>query len=198
MTTLISFFTKDANYPQHAKRLSKECEKLGVPYKIEELPSTGSYLKNTCLKPNFILEKLKELKSPVLWVDVDASIYKFPDLCRNLSDYCDFAARPMAEHRKRTWHVGTMWFNYTPSMIAFIEEWVRNTGNLSDESSLEKTWQDFRCISSCADLPPEYFYIEQRGKHPPHDVVIMHRISNSQMKRSEMPLAKKKRESGEW
>lgn len=213
MTTLISFYTKDWQYPQHAKRLAAECKALDMPCVIEELPSTGSYLKNTCLKPQFILDKLRELKSPVLWVDVDGSLLKSPDLfdgwfvdmnADGLIPVCqeyyynaqrDFAARRMPQERNRTWHVGTMWFNYTPNMIKLLEQWIANTGNLSDESALEKTWQQLAATINTVDLPPEYFYI---GKKPPAGTVIMHRISNGDSKRREMPLGAQKRQRGEW
>jgi hypothetical protein len=194
MTTLISFYTKDWKYPQYAAALQVDCERLGVPYKIQCLESTGSYLKNTCLKPQFILDKLEQLKSPVLWVDCDASLLGKP-----VCDYgVDFAARRMPETRDRTWHVGTMWFNYTPTMIKFVKRWIENTGNLSDESALDKTWREHGHTIQTSDLPPEYFYIERRGQRTPKDTVIMHRISDSQMKKMDMPMARKKRESGEW
>lgn len=198
MTTLISFYTNDWEYPKHAERLKRECEALGVPYKIEELKSTGSYLRNTCLKPQYILDCLKELKSPVLWVDVDASLFERPSLFSDVEWGLDFAARRMPEHRDRTWHVGTMWFNYTPSMISFIERWIENTGNLSDESALDKTWKDIGDTITTADLPPEYFYIEKKGHRIPPGTIIMHRISGGPIKRMEMPIARKKREAGEW
>lgn len=194
MTTLISFYTKDWKYPQYATALKMDCERLDVPYRIQELPTTGSYLKNTCLKPQFILDKLNELKSPVLWVDVDASLYGYPD-CKYA---VDFAARRMPEHRDRTWHVGTMWFNYTPVMISFIQKWIENTGNLSDESALDRTWREIGDTITTADLPPEYFYIEKKGRSIPNGTVIMHRISKSPIKAMDMPVARKKREAGEW
>lgn len=201
MTTLISFYTKDWQYPQHAKRLKRECDTLGIPNLIQELPSTGSYLKNTCLKPQFILDKLKELKSPVLWVDVDASIFQYPQCCDALLEFyfdksVDFAARPMSPERDRTWHVGTMWFNYKPNVIEFLEKWISNTGNLSDESALEKTWQDDGWMLDTFDLPKEYFYIERKGQPVPDGTVIMHRISDSAMKKRDMRTAKIKRDRG--
>lgn len=195
MTTLISFYTKDWKYPKHAERLKRECDSFGVPYRIDELKSTGSYLRNTCLKPKFILDCLKQLKSPVLWVDVDASLLGKPSCF-----YCDidqdFAARRMSENRDRTWHVGTMWFNYKPNAIEFLEKWVENTGNLSDESALEKTWQDYGWMLDTFCLPKEYFYIERKAQPPPSGTVIMHRISDSEMKKRDMVLAKIKRQKG--
>lgn len=215
MTTLISFYTKDWQYPQHAKRLKRECDALGIPSVIQELPSTGSYLKNTCLKPQFILDKLKELKSPVLWVDVDGSVLQKPKLTYKidvtslesprqeyaespLSSGFDFAARRMAETRSRTWHVGTMWFNYTPAMIEFLEKWIENTGRISDESALEKTWQDHGWMIETYNLPPEYFYIERRGKPIPQGTVIMHRISSGESKKKEEPIAVQMAKDGVW
>ena len=215
MTTLISFYTNDWKYPQHAERLKAECESFGVPYKIEQLKSTGSYLKNTCLKPQFILDCLNDLKSPVLWVDVDASLLGKPEtpIKRNyvdvfdgyeiksvevLGELPDFAAKRMSEERDRTWHVGTMWFNYKPNVIEFLEKWIANTGNLSDESALEKTWQDDGWMLDTFDLPKEYFYIERISQEPPEGTVIMHRISDSNMKKREMRTAKIKRDRGVW
>ena len=198
MTTLISFYTRDWQYPKHAERLKRECETVVMPYVIEELPSTGSYLKNTCLKPQFILDKIQELKSPVLWVDVDASLLWFPDTSYYKSFNYDFAAKKMPSERNRTWHVGTMWFNYTPNAIEFLEQWVKQTGNLSDESALEKTWQEFSHLLQAADLPSSYFRIMRKGKKLPSDTVIAHRISDSSMKHREMSIAKEKREKGEW
>lgn len=195
MTTLISFYTKDWKYPQHAERLKRECESFGVPYKIDPLKSTGSYLRNTCLKPQFILDCLKQLESPVLWVDVDASLLGKPS-CFYCDIEHDFAAKRMSEERDRTWHVGTMWFNYKPNVIEFLEKWIANTGNLSDESALEKTWQDDGWMLDTFDLPKEYFYIERRAQEPPEGTVIMHRISDSTMKKREMRTAKIKRDRG--
>lgn len=190
MTTLISFFTDDWKYPQYAESLKKDCQNLKIPCAIEELPSTGSYLKNTCLKPQFILDKLKQLKSPVLWVDCDGSVLGAPIF----SSSFDFAAKKMAVERKRTWHVGTMWFNYTPAMINFIEKWIENTGQISDESALEKTWQDLGHTISATDVPSDYFVILRRGQRP-HGT-ICHRISSGESKKKELPIALKRNKQG--
>lgn len=196
MTTIISFYTNDWTYPAHAERLKKECDAIGINSLIEELPTTGSYLKNTCMKPQFILDKLNEIKSPVLWVDVDGSIYKKPELIDMLD--CDFAAKRMSAERSRTWHVGTMWFNYTPRMIHFLESWIKNIGVISDESALEKTWSEMSGLISTYDLPPEYFHIIRRTREIPKDTVIAHRISDGESKKLELPEAIERAKRGEW
>ena len=182
---IVSFYTDDWEYPQHAERLRRECDSLGLDHRIERRESRGGYLQNSCIKPEFIRDCLQE-GCPVLWVDVDGSIFARPDWF--LDDNWDFQARKMDKrHRKREWHVGTMWFNYNDRVMEFVSQWVKNTGAISDESALEKTWRQVKLKS--VDIPPEYFQIESsRRPHLP-DTVILHRISNSPIKRVELPSA---------
>lgn len=187
--TVISFYTKDWYYEHYSKELKEDCKRLGLNFKIEELPSTGSYLKNCCLKPQYILDKLLETKAPVLWVDVDGKILKKPIFFDALEKDVDFAARKMSRYRKRTWHVGTMWFNYTPAMIAFLESWILNTGGISDESGLEKAWRLNKLSLITSDIPEEYFIIEPKSKMIPQNTVIFHRISEGAAKKRELPQA---------
>ena len=183
--TLISFFTNDWEYPAHAKRLKRECEILKIDYVIKERPSAGGYLENTCMKPFFILECLKELKKPVLWVDVDASIYKTPALLKNLN--ADFAAMPKAAGMSRKWHVGTLWFNYTPKAIKFLEKWCKLSHKLSDESALQDLWENYQDIN-CFELPATYHLLLIHGNKPSHQTVIAHRISDGKSKKEQRHL----------
>ena len=182
---IVSFFTKDWVYPKHAERLKKECDALGLESVIRELPSRNGYIQNTCHKPFFIRKCLEELKRPVLWIDVDGSIYSKPDFFLD-TDY-DFQARKMnPKHRKRTWHVGTMWFNYTPAMLTFIEEWCRRTGDMTDESALDQTWKRKEWGLRTREVPAEYFHIIRR-EPPPPEIVIGHRLSKGASKRKQTP-----------
>lgn len=192
MLTVISFYTNDWKYPQFAKKLVADCNRIGVPNRIEERRSTGSYLRNTCMKPKFILDKLVELKSPVLWIDCDGSLCREPTFFHGLD--CDMAAKRMPATRARTWHVGTLWLNYTPAALAFMERWIDNTGAISDESALEKTWRE--APINVADIPPEYFRILQQRKVPKPGDVICHRISDGEVKKRELPGAIKRGKAG--
>lgn len=187
---LISFYTDDWRYPEYAAALKAQCDALAVPSHIERLPTTGSYLRNTCLKPRFILDCLNRFQQPVLWVDVDADLRDVPRM-----DWrpADMAARPMPPERSRRWHVGTLWFDYNPRVLAFVQAWVDATGALSDESSLDKVWRDNRCAIICTELPPEYFGLPGREVA---DTIISHRISNGDSKRQEMAMAARLRAEG--
>lgn len=186
---IISFYTDDWEYPLHAARLRAECEALGLRYRIERKPTTGSYLKNCCIKPSFILECLKDEQGPVLWIDVDGSIVQKPDFFLDNPDDYDFQARRMdPNHRKRTWHVGTQWWNYTDEAIAFMDRWIANTGDMTDESALEVTVRQGEDLRT-RNIPAEYFMWSHHYRDKPDKVVIYHRESKSDSKKRELPSA---------
>ncbi|MFA7327346.1 MAG: hypothetical protein WC121_11820 [Candidatus Kapaibacterium sp.] len=177
---VVSFFT--AEYRDHAPRLRSECDRLGLRHRIEELPTTGSYLRNCCLKPGFILDSLRAVREPVLWVDVDSSICAYPAFFSD-SDPYDMQARRMRAPRKRAWHVSAMWWNYTPDALAYLERWAGNVGESEDEAAMEKTWREGLPLRT-RDIPAPYFQIEH-----PEGAVILIRLSRTAAKRLESKIA---------
>lgn len=180
--TIVSFYTQDWLYPQHAKRLRRECLNLELDCRIKEKPSQNGYIQNCCIKPFFIRECLQELKKPVLWIDVDGSIIAKPDFF--LDTDWDFQARRMRPPRTRLYHVGTMWFNYNDQVLEFVDEWCRRTGDMTDESSLDQTFKFKQWELRHRDIPEEYFKILRR-ENEVKDGVIFHRLSNSESKRQQ-------------
>ena len=82
-TKIVSFYSDvdgGTYYSDHAVRLKKECEELGIPYDIQEKPSVGSYQKNCLSKPQYIYDKMKEMREPFVWLDVDSYLLKKPDI----------------------------------------------------------------------------------------------------------------------
>jgi hypothetical protein len=183
---IVSFFTKDWEYPEHGRRLKKECADLGLDSHIVELKSTGSYIKNCCMKPFFLRTCLQTFNRPVLWIDVDGSILKKPDFF--LDTEWDFQAKRMGPHRKRIYHVGTIWINNTPKALEFVDKWCEKTGDMTDESSLDQTLKSQEWDFRHRDIPPEYFVI---AKRPSPEAVIFHRISSGQSKQQETDLFNK-------
>ena len=185
---IVSFFTDDWEYPKHAARLHAECDALRLDHRIERLESAGSYLANTCLKPRFIRNCLQAGR-PVLWIDVDGSIIKRPDFFIGSERDYDFQAKRItSKERTRMWHVGTMWFNPTPATFAFVDEWVARTGDMTDESALERTWRSREWNLRTREIPSTYFEIPYNRKPSP-DCVIYHRISSSESKKQQIKLA---------
>lgn len=180
---IISFATPDWTYSEHAVRLRAECDALGLDHHIADLPSRGGYLENCCMKPQFLLDCLRKFKRPVVWIDVDGTIKQRPDFF--LEPGFDFQARRMPPSRPRTWHVGTMYWAPTRAALAFIRQWIARTGDMSDESSLEQTWQEHGSKLRTRDIPSTYFEIPTRSRRLTPECVIFHRLSDGQSKRDQ-------------
>ena len=183
-------------YEEHAKRLASECEKLGLDYYIKEYPDTGDWLSNTRLKAKFIYETLEELKRPVLWIDVDGSIYRKPNALM-LPITADFMARHQRTGPMRTWHVGTMFFNYTESARHLVNFWkeLTDAAHGTDEAAFEYVWDNHSIDLDLIyeELPAEYFHIIARGNHFPNTTtVISHRLSKCETK-----MARKQRQQSQ-
>lgn len=184
---IVSFFTPDWEYEAHSRRLARECDDLGLEHRIERKESRGGYIQNSCIKPFFIRDCLREEKRPVLWVDVDGSIFKKPVFF--LDENFDFQARKMdPRYRRRIWHVGTMWFNPTPATLSFVDAWCSRTGDMTDESALDQTWKAKEWGLRTRDVPPEYFHIARDGQHIPKNIVIAHRLSKGESKKEQTKL----------
>lgn len=183
--TIISFYTKSWEYEKHANRLRKECDKLKLSYYIKELPDTGDWLKNTVYKASFIYDALVHLKTPVLWIDVDGSIYNLPTLLKLPVKY-DFMGRHQRTGPKRTWHVGTLFFNYTDKAIEFARLWKEASliASGTDEAMFERIWKIYAnsLELSYEELPSNYFIILGVNEAYSHNVVICHRLSQAESK----------------
>lgn len=185
--TVISFYTPTWQYPTYGKQMQSSCGNLGLNHHIVQRDDTGNWLENTRLKPQFIYATIQELKRSVLWVDVDGSILKLPELLKHGYPY-DFAARPMPPKRERKWHVGTMYFNYTDATLAFLKEWNEKVVDVkgSDELALDLMWQDPESSIHqlhIGELPATYFEMLRGLTHAPSlSTIVCHRASKSESK----------------
>jgi hypothetical protein len=185
--TVVSFYTDDWEYPQYAEKLKQDCSRLGLRKYIIRKEDSGGWLANTRLKPIFILESLMRLREPLLWIDVDGSLLKMPELLQS-GHGIDIAIRPKPKGRSRKWHVGTMYFNYTSATIGFLQEWCEHIKGHkeSDEVSLNQMWAEdnpvFKELRIC-ELPPEYFQMLRASQPEPlRKTVIAHRASKGKSK----------------
>lgn len=184
--TVISFYTPDWKYPEYAKNLADDCTRLGLEFAIEPRDSTDSYVGNCNLKPNFIRDKLQELKRPVLWMDVDGIINLCPEIF--FSDKIhnfDIAANRSQKDSTRI-HVGSIWFNYTATTVELVNAWCESVANRGiDDSVFNGLWTQFSQKIKLYELPDEYFYILPRiDSAVPDNICIAHRLSNSPLKQT--------------
>lgn len=174
---VISFFTDDWEYPQHARRMRRDCESLKLEHHIERRDSTHNYIKNTTIKPFFIRDCLNKFQRPVLWVDVDGVLLKQPGL-KNID--ADFAACEYfnKQNLDRDWAVGILWFNYTPEAIALLDKWCSQATDKTDEAAFDIAWKKLKDILKVYTLPPKYHFIKWRvSLEIPEDTIFYNQLS---------------------
>lgn len=185
---IISYYTNDWVYPEHADRFIKECQQFGLDHHVVKKPTTNNYIRNTAIKPFFIRECLINFKRPVFWVDVDAIILQ-PVI--EPPDVFDIAAcKYLNSNLNRTWAVASLWFNYTPAALAFLDEWCNRAELGTDEAAFDSAWQAIGSQVKIGVLPETYHFVKWSHRlEIPDNTVICHQLSKSEdkMRRKEKP-----------
>ena len=128
-TKIVSFYSDvdgGTYYSDHAARLKKECEELGVPYDIQEKPSEGSYQKNCLSKPQYIYDKLKETREPFVWLDIDSYLLKKPDIFEHMIDKFDLGFS-LSVQQLSGLKASPIFIGATPNTEIFLENWIMNS-----------------------------------------------------------------------
>jgi hypothetical protein len=97
-----------------------------------------AYDKLNLYKPTFILEKIKQLKEPVIWIDADTTV--FAEITEFNDSPCDigFAIR---EHDCKTPHAAFIYFSNTSKSIEFLKKW--------EELCEDKKYKPWDCTEHC-------------------------------------------------
>lgn len=114
-------------YQDCAKQLENQLESYGYKHSFEyinfdELGLNSSYLKLNMIKPSFILKKIKEFNSGVIWIDADCCLISKITEFENLNNDFDLAYA-IREHDGINPHAALLYFNNTETSIQFLKEW---------------------------------------------------------------------------
>jgi hypothetical protein len=175
---LISFYTKNTIYEKEVEDLKASCEALGIESCIEAREDLGSWDKNCCQKPLFILECMEKYKRPLLWVDADGIVMQKITLTYDDVDLAlYFNDRVSLEARSATIYIGT-----TPVAKDFVLKWYEHSlkelakGDplpYGDQSTLIHRLRKTPNLK-IGDLPLEYVSIFDRDKLPMNEIAILH------------------------
>lgn len=116
----ISYFTGIDYYKKSADLLKKDLYNIGAPFDIIEIKDKGAYWKNTLYKPTFILEKMKQFKSDIIWIDADTKICEYHTGFKNWEK--DIL---MSSHTGNLDGIkaSPLGFKYNERNLNFIEKW---------------------------------------------------------------------------
>lgn len=131
---VISFYTLASPYQLEALNLLSSCNQFSLDCHLEGIESRGSWEDNCAYKPFFILEKLKQFKRPLFWMDADAVFIRTPSFAQ--FQKADLAVRLMERfvHDIRFYLcTASMFWNYTPKAIELLEKWCARCQVILDQ-----------------------------------------------------------------
>jgi len=139
---VISFYT--ANYKDEVDILIKSLDQLKIPYDIEFVKSKGLWKENTFYKIPFIIKKLKQSKTPLVWLDADAGVVQYPVLFDDMGDaLMGGVYSPWKTKGVREFISNTMYFVPCKETINFLEEinnFIKNAPDAYDHKMIGEQW----------------------------------------------------------
>ncbi len=181
MYNIISCYTDDDIYRPQAERLKDSLDSLGIDTShINPFEDAGGWEKNCQHKAIFIREKLKELDSPVVWVDCDAIVLKEPTLFDDYEHDIGVFHPEFLEAEKKMKIVlsGTIYLRPSKDMFRMLDEWIElNETNFAwDQLNLRRVLYGHSMsfpypLYDIGNLPLNYCSLK---KHNGDDPVIQH------------------------
>jgi hypothetical protein len=163
---VISFYTEGDEknyYKQCADRLIRDCDKYQIDLDLVKKESLGSYRENCLSKPKFILDKLNEYKTPLVWIDVDTVFRNKPDhfyaeALINI-DLAFSSSNPNLTGMKAS----PLYFNYNELSKLFLEDWIQVCTDVLENMDINFDHESlFGMVAKHSDtmqygvFPPEY------------------------------------------
>ena len=196
-----SYYTLGTPYKEvFEERLLPSLKKWNLPYDIKAIDDLGSWSANTHIKAIIIKEMLLKHKQPVIFLDADASIIREPhlfktlettfkhiDICFHWFDWYRFW-RGQIGNPKREVLSGTMYFNYTPMTLKFLDDWIKlnETSKTWEQKNAEVIVRQYGEKLQTYPLPIQYIaIIKKNGTIPAYitEPVITHSQASRQYKK---------------
>jgi len=143
-TEIISFYSDidgKTYYSDHAKRLTEQLIRLGVPHDIREKQSLGSYQQNCLSKPQFIYQLLVEKQKPVVWLDIDSDVRKSLSIFDNFYKNTDVAVA-CSTNKLHAAKASPIYLDFNSRTLEFLQHWtfmarqMAKTGQWFDHEAL--------------------------------------------------------------
>lgn len=174
---VVSYYTQDTLYQLEVQNLIASCEKWGLEHQVEPITSFGSWEKNCCFKPLFLLKKLQQIRQPLFWVDADAVFERKPE-------WLDVFDKDLAVRINEAWegdskvNSGSIYVNATEGAVKLLKLWGQECIDaLSNPQRTQEVWDQI----TLRDVIVRGGYWEQIGALPlaychiaghPHDTQV--------------------------
>jgi len=182
----VSMYTHGTPYEQEVKILDASLRKYKLFYEIVGIRPQGSWIKNTQMKPQIILDNMNKHNKDVVWLDADAEILEQPVFFDSIATDLSFHAL--------TWHkgtpnefqeilVGTVYFRNNDLVKELLRKWISLNKQVDkpDGETFQMLMNDSRGISVTV-LPPEYVRIFDSEQMEGIKPIIVHNQASRRFK----------------
>lgn len=175
MTPLFISFHTGGQYERHAAELSETLTTFNLPHEIEHMPCTGRWSSNCAMKAQFILSKMDAWPfRPLVWLDADARVRKYPEMLMSMSATTDFAAHWLDKVELLS---GTLYFGGTVASVDLVQDWKKRCTaqpNVWDQRHLSESVNQMPELN-VVYLPEGYTRIFDRHKRiDPNEIYVEH------------------------
>jgi len=193
---IVSYYTQGTLYQLEVQNLIASCEKWGLEYHVEPIASFGSWERNCCYKPFFLMQKLQEFARPLLWTDADAVVVQKPRWLDAFGE--DFAVRmhdDLEEGHPSKVLTGGVYVNATQGGARILRAWGEECIKaFNDPHRTEEVWDQITLRDALrrgmpgvriGKLPGAYVAIEGNLKDEKEvpDPVILHYQASRRLKK---------------
>ena len=179
---VVSYFTPD--YRASVARLEASLDKLQIPHNLVAVPSFKNWLEGVRHKPNFLRSQLLKAECPLVWLDADATVEKYPALFDSFKDI-DFACHFRNDKRYHNECLsGTLYLKNSTGAMALLDAWIAEQKKdelLWDQRSLQKALESTHSYSLYR-LPPQYTQIFDTMSYAGEPVILHHQASRGKDK----------------
>ena len=188
----VSYYTLNG-YQVEKKMLIRSLRTFGLQYEVDQIEDLGSWQANTQYKAQFILEKLdKHTGSPVVFVDVDAEIIRYPAVFCDLDKQSDIACH---WRNGRELLSGTLFVANSNATRTLLDNWIElNNANMFtwEQRNLQQLLENSLDINM-ARLGPEYCFIfDSMFKDNPGVAPVIEHFQASRYLKNRRTLDRKK------
>lgn len=162
---IVSFYTVDTQYEEHAQRLKATLDSQGLAYHLEPVNTMGSWADNCAYKARFIYRMWQESDSPIVWLDADATVESYPVLFGVVD--ADFGMHKWNwDPAAPGWEFcsGTLYFGKSERAEQLLQQWILRCDadpSTWDQVHLASAWCDVSASQPLRTvwLPREYLQI---------------------------------------
>lgn len=189
---IVSYYTENTPYEREVVGLIESCEKLDLEISVDAIPNFGSWEKNCCFKPKYLLQKLQQCKKPILWLDADAIVLQKPSLFETLEkDIALHVSDTLPNDHPSKMTSGTLFINYTQESMRLLEAWSEETDTLFQQNPQLWDQETLRNVlleneGSYHPLDSRYYWVydKEKPEYPLEDAFFVHFQASRTLKKT--------------